>query len=951
MATRLINGSIVRVLALAVFFFSAFIVSASAPVSAATSTVDIRVNGRAPSEYGRYEPRAVLFKVEGKSNVNARKTFTISADGRVDVDLPDEASEFLLQISLPGGETSIFSGPIKAGSNRWDIKAAELTVTSGGAAATDKHIFLLRQDQGGNYTNLWWRVKALEDGRYLMPLPEKPGLYVGGIKADNGDMSYSDALAQGPVAWELTKNRAPSLADIAGQTAAEGGRIYLALQAVDVDNDKVSYSLGRGAPAFVQLKDWKDGTGGLVALPLKGDEGTYNIEVIASDGTASVRKPFKLTVVKGPSDGAPSSSGGVSGAIEGRGAQSDPISWVWANDGLDKVRRDERRGSSGQVVTNSVWDGTSVRIFGARNEVVSFNLIVEAGTRGATGLTVEFNSLVGPGGARISSRQAKKDGLFDFRGRNIEVFHVGYLQIKGLSRLGYDPTYDERHIPVKMRLPYRISGGKAVSSGTFSERPGANRYYPDIAVPIEAVSRFDIKGGENQSLWVDIYIPKESKPGIYKGVLTIKGGSGLVKEVPVALEVLGFSLPDQPSAKTMVYLGESDMNDRYIGRKWLNASGEKKWTLWLNERVWNAHQLMAHRHRISLVDDGVAPPEKLERWRPVLSGALFTPANGYDGPGIGVSSGVYSIGTYGGWRRLVDSENKVAVQEFSDKWAAWFKKNFPDVECFLYLIDEPKQADMPKVERWASWIDEGTGPGKSLKTLVTTNLVEADRSAPSVDIAFTAWGDTNVWRPAIERRERAGKPYWAYNGSRITTGSFMIEDEGASLRALGWTHFKHKVTRWFYWHSTHYQNTSHVSYENNVFRQAWTFGRKNPAPHVKFGDTGYNYSNGDGVLFYPGTDRRFPEDSHGLDGPIASLRLKLWRRGIQDVDYLAMASKISPGAVEAIVAGMVPKSLWEVGVTNPFDPTYVHADASWSIDPDAWEAARRKLASIIISGR
>jgi hypothetical protein len=235
--------------------------------------------------------------------------------------------------------------------------------------------------------------------------------------------------------------------------------------------------------------------------------------------------------------------------------------------------------------------------------------------------------------------------------------------------------------------------------------------------------------------------------------------------------------------------------------------------------------------------------------------------------------------------------------------------------------------------------------------MVTKYLVETDKSAPSVDIAFTGWGDASVWRPAIERREKEGKTFWAYNGTRITTGSFMTEDDGVSLRALGWNHFKHKVGRWFYWHSNQYKNTSHVSYENNVFRQAWTFGRKDPTPHVKYGDTGMNYMNGDGVLFYPGTDRRFPEDSYGLDGPIASLRLKYWRRGIQDADYLAMASKVNPAAAAAIVAEMVPKSLWEVGVANPSDPTYVYGDASWPVDPDAWEAARRRLASIIISGR
>ncbi|HSV43552.1 MAG TPA: hypothetical protein VLJ10_03270, partial [Candidatus Bathyarchaeia archaeon] len=96
--------------------------------------------------------------------------------------------------------------------------------------------------------------------------------------------------------------------------------------------------------------------------------------------------------------------------------------------------------------------------------------------------------------------------------------------------------------------------------------------------------------------------------------------------------------------------------------------------------------------------------------------------------------------------------------------------------------------------------------------------------------------------------------------------------------------------------------------------------------------------------------RRYPQENYGLDGPIASLRLKLWRRGLQDHEYLTMAAKYDPEAVNTLVQKMIPKVLWEVGVSNPKDPTYVHTDISWSTDPDVWEAARRQLAEIILKG-
>ena len=111
--------------------------------------------------------------------------------------------------------------------------------------------------------------------------------------------------------------------------------------------------------------------------------------------------------------------------------------------------------------------------------------------------------------------------------------------------------------------------------------------------------------------------------------------------------------------------------------------------------------------------------------------------------------------------------------------------------------------------------------------------------------------------------------------------------------------------------------------------------------------SGGNYSNGDGVLFYPGSDAAYPERSYGLQGPIASLRMKYWRRGIQDVDYLTLAEKRDAAATKAIIERMVPKVLWEYGVNDPSDPSWVRAPISWSTNPDDWERARKALADII----
>ncbi|NIM50843.1 MAG: hypothetical protein GTN78_10400, partial [Gemmatimonadales bacterium] len=96
----------------------------------------------------------------------------------------------------------------------------------------------------------------------------------------------------------------------------------------------------------------------------------------------------------------------------------------------------------------------------------------------------------------------------------------------------------------------------------------------------------------------------------------------------------------------------------------------------------NYHR-MAHRHRLELIGSGTW--DDLMNLEGTLTGSTFTPAEGYEGPGEGVGNTLFSIHTYG-WS-FGDTEYE--YQANSDMWVNWFDLNAPDVEYFLYLIDEP----------------------------------------------------------------------------------------------------------------------------------------------------------------------------------------------------------------------------------------------------------------------
>lgn len=618
---------------------------------------------------------------------------------------------------------------------------------------------------------------------------------------------------------------------------------------------------------------------------------------------------------------------------------------VWANDGGDKVTRDElrlRQGAAG--VLNSVWDGNHVKLSAARNEVVSFNLVLEAPEQDVTGVQVRFKSLEGPEKFEITSRAASGNGVFDWRSRNIELFDVGYLQIKGLSRLSYE-LYDERHIPKRLRRPFSAQGeGK----GTWKDRPDHDKFYPDIAVPLELRKQgLSIASETNRSVWVDVFVPKKAPAGTYHGTVSITAPAfSQPIEVPVELEVRKFALPDVPSSKTMVFLGYANLGEAYLGEAHPNAGtpNERKLT-----EIRNRHFLMAHRHKLSLIDSDEggsrAPSDRpRDEWLARLQGSLFTSHNGYDGPGIGTSNGVYSIGTYGNWSWKNGAEG--TMWQHADAWENWFASHYPEVERFLYLVDEsPRFAE---TETWARWMTTNPGPGRALPSFATLPMPSAIDNVPSLSI-IASWftvGPQKLWEDASRAARASKKRIYMYNGKRPSNGSFATEDDGVALRELAWAQYKKQIDRWFYWESTYYKDYQNDRGNVNVFKTAMTFGRS-PIEDPVTGERGGNYSNGDGLLFYPGRDTRFPSENLGVDGPVASLRMKHWRRGIQDVDYLTLAKAVNPAAVQAIVDRMVPKALWDYGINDPSDPTWVRSDISWSISPDDWEAARHELADLI----
>ncbi|MFL6465669.1 MAG: hypothetical protein ACJ73N_14825, partial [Bryobacteraceae bacterium] len=80
-------------------------------------------------------------------------------------------------------------------------------------------------------------------------------------------------------------------------------------------------------------------------------------------------------------------------------------------------------------VLNRVWNGQGITLAGAQNEVLSFNLVLEAGHGPATNVTVKFDTLTGPNGTQIHSVAASGNDVLNWVNRPIELFYLRYLPI------------------------------------------------------------------------------------------------------------------------------------------------------------------------------------------------------------------------------------------------------------------------------------------------------------------------------------------------------------------------------------------------------------------------------------------------------------------------------------------------------------------------------------------
>lgn len=580
--------------------------------------------------------------------------------------------------------------------------------------------------------------------------------------------------------------------------------------------------------------------------------------------------------------------------------EKSAITRIWAVDDSEKIRKDDVTNPLAKDPKNRTWDGKTISLFAGKNEIVAFQLIIQADTLGASEINVSISDLVN-GTSVIPGSATGSVDPYDYRERYIELFTEHYLNI------------------LKKSPPAWFFAPEAAPSDYYTG------WIPDALIPFSAPegkggAPFSIEPGMNQGVWIDILIPEDAIPGIYSGEAVITESDKVIRNIPVNLKVYDFTLPDSIHLSNMFGLYPPYIAERH--------KVEKESAEYFNLEL--KYFQMAHRHRFDLAANVRNLSIMSEYYKKYYTGEAYTSDAGYEGPGINTGNTTFSIGYAGKFPDEYgkrEEMNRKDWQSGSDAWENWFLENAPGVKRHKYLYpDEPDfkgpagkkgTGSMDTIKLQAEWTHTNPGPGKDIPALVTNKVIP--KLVGYVDFwSISAEEYDKFLTPEIIAAEREkGHKFGIYNGFRPAMGAVITDAPATDFRVMPWIVWKYGLDQYFYWSVNFWTDI-------NVFKNPATFD---------------NRINGDGTFLYPGEDALFPEESRQLAGPLSSIRAKSWRRGEQDYEYLWLAGNLGlEKEASEIVNACLPAALWDAKGGK---------GVSWPEQGYRFEEFRRNLAEII----
>jgi hypothetical protein len=519
-------------------------------------------------------------------------------------------------------------------------------------------------------------------------------------------------------------------------------------------------------------------------------------------------------------------------------------------------------------------------------------------------------------------------------------------------------------IPAEPNIQLSLELYQLVAHGDWSWGPPSQmlpdkKWYPDVLAPFKdpygaehkpVGAPFDIKtaNGPNQGVWIDVYIPKEVPPGTYEAPVKVTVNGEVKATATLELKVHGFTLPDETHVDGY---GEFYGNCYDFHGVSYKQDPEKWWN------IAKRYQQMAHQHRF-VIFDRIGRGPKLDQWEAydkyygaVLDGALFTKEQGYNGPGANTGVNFFGAPFAQAYDGKAPDFDEAKLKTYTDGakafWDHVVAKKWDTKRFLAYIIDEAGSdaAAHTSNKKLQDALDAGAGKGHI--NLIWTS--HTDPSTLAADSATDLRGVIRWWCPNggacnpgfLTPREKEGETVWFYHSGHPCIGVHGVNATGVELRTWGTICWRYKVNGSFWWAMD-------------------MCDAKTPMikPCYKPGDTRW----GNGVLFYPGA--RLPDVGlPAIDGPLSSLRMKAYRRGLQDYEYGWLLKQQGKEAdADQIIKKIIPVALTEAlgnaGQSAKAGDASQKAEQnggasgqkgkagpSWSTDVNSWYQMRKDLAA------
>lgn len=496
----------------------------------------------------------------------------------------------------------------------------------------------------------------------------------------------------------------------------------------------------------------------------------------------------------------------------------------------------------------------------------------------------------------------------DFKDVNVDA-----IEIKGPSPIANIELFREHYMaaPVVSQWNQNTRPFDVVKLDEAYKAASAPREFPDQMVPLKAKkygAPFDVSAGANEVVWVDVFVPEDATAGEYAGTFKTAGQTFNIK-----LTVWNFALP---SVSHFPQWAQTHPDNIAWGfNKPVAALGDI-------QAAHDAFYQMAHNHRLVLMEEWMWEGQVTK-----LKFDTYATGQGFTGP-FGKGSGVEVIPVQG-----------TGVGKLLDKGGYYNR-------AFGMTVDEPHGKDMyDKVRKVGGELKSGYG-GK-LRRFVTTQYDPPDETVGRLDDDIDIFCSASTPPEKIPELAKKGKTVWTYNEGYA--GGPYIDAPGPASRTQAWAGFVTGSRCWYFWQACYWgdwQNNGTKWTLRSASQPAGLLGEiwNNPLTFDETRKKGYPARNalrlnGDGVLFYPGTEV-------GIDGPIASFRLKNLRQGGTDFEYLYLLEKMGKKDAALAEADKVlgkAKPYKTVTDTKTGTPKFVDYDPHGA----NWDAARIRLGKML----